>query len=78
MDSASSMGLEVAPQVKQRVFHGAETLANVLILNGLLKLALKFRAPHNRKSRPHWEPSIHWHENLDVQELVARQMLAAS
>jgi hypothetical protein len=27
------------PQVKQRVFHGPETLAKLLILNGLLKLA---------------------------------------
>jgi hypothetical protein len=27
------------PQVKQRVFHSRETLAKVLILNGLLKLA---------------------------------------
>ena len=29
----------LAPQVKERVFHGRETLAKVLILNGLLKLA---------------------------------------
>src|ERR1035437_5046257 len=28
----------LAPQVKQRVFDGAETLAKLLILNGLLKL----------------------------------------
>ena len=28
----------LAPQVKQRVFHGRETLAKLLILNGLLKL----------------------------------------
>jgi hypothetical protein len=28
----------MAPQVKQRVFCGPETLAEVLILNGLLKL----------------------------------------
>jgi hypothetical protein len=27
------------PQVKQRAFHGGETLAKLLILNGLLKLA---------------------------------------
>jgi hypothetical protein len=30
---------KLAPQVKQRVFHGPETLAKLLILNGLLKLA---------------------------------------
>ncbi len=27
----------MAPQVKQRLFHGTETPANALILNGLLK-----------------------------------------
>jgi hypothetical protein len=32
-------GLNLAPQVKQRVFHGRKTLAKVLILNGLLKIA---------------------------------------
>jgi len=33
------MGKNLAPQVKQRVFDEAETLAKVLIPNGLLKLA---------------------------------------
>jgi hypothetical protein len=28
----------LAPQVKQRLFHAGETLANLLILNGLLKI----------------------------------------
>ena len=32
-------GKELAPQVKQRVFCGPETLAKLLILNGLLKFA---------------------------------------
>jgi hypothetical protein len=31
------MGKNLAPKVKQRVFHGRETLAKPLILNGLLK-----------------------------------------
>ena len=31
----------LAPQVKQRVFDGVETLAKLLILNGLLKLPAK-------------------------------------
>jgi hypothetical protein len=30
----------LAPQVKQRVFDGRETLAKTLILNGLLKLVV--------------------------------------
>ena len=30
---------DLAPQVKQRVFDGAETLAKLLILNGLFKFA---------------------------------------
>jgi hypothetical protein len=37
LENSSKNGL--SPQVKQRVFYGAETLAKLLILNGLLKLA---------------------------------------
>jgi hypothetical protein len=32
-------GLKLAPQVKQRVFHAGETLAKLLIPDGLLKFA---------------------------------------
>lgn len=32
-------GVNLAPQVKQRVFDGRETLAKLLIINGLIKFA---------------------------------------